>query len=173
MKKLIFCLLLLLPALFGTAQAKPGSDTAATVSTSQVTGSVTGVPVDSDLEREKVRHEMEFTSEVYRTSATIVIVTLFMVFIVYIVRIILANKLRRQVLEKGVSQEAIASLMDFSPGKGMKSDLKWFYILAALGLGLAVVGGTQPVGIHSLAIMCFSLALGFLGYHFFGAKREG
>jgi hypothetical protein len=173
MKRLIFCLLLLLPALLGTAQAKPGSDTAATVSNSQVTGTVTGVPVVSDLERERAQHEMAFTEEVYRVSATIVTITLFMLFIVYIVKIILTNKLRQQILEKGVSQEDVASLMDLSQNKVGKSDLKWFYILAALGLGLAVVGGTQPVGIHSLAIMCFSLALGFLGNHFFGAKREG
>ena len=129
-------------------------------------------PTAADLELEKVRHQMAFTEEVYRVSATIVTITLFMLFIVYIVRIILANKLRQKILEKGVSQENITSLMDLSSNKGSKSDLRWVYLLAALGLGLAIVSNYQPIGIHSIAIMCFCLAAGFLANHFFGGKRE-
>jgi hypothetical protein len=36
-----------------------------------------------------------------------------------------------------------------------------------LGAGLMIVNYTQPLGIHSLAIMAFSISLSFLGYYFF------
>jgi hypothetical protein len=47
------------------------------------------------------------------------------------------------------------------------ANIKWFSIFAAIGIGLTIINYALPLGVHSLAIMSFSIAAGFLGYHLF------
>ena len=51
--------------------------------------------------------------------------------------------------------------------------LQWFFMLAAIGIGLFLVTVIRPFGLHSLAIMAFSLAAGFGAYYYFTKEREG
>jgi hypothetical protein len=47
-------------------------------------------------------------------------------------------------------------------------------MLAGTGVGLTLVNYTMPLGVHSIAIMSFSIAASFLGYYLFIRKtREG
>jgi len=50
--------------------------------------------------------------------------------------------------------------------------IKWFLVLTGLGLGLTIISMTLPLGIHSMAIMSFSIALSFLGYYVFTKRTE-
>ena len=56
----------------------------------------------------------------------------------------------------------------------LKRIFKWFAMLAGTGVGLTLVNYTMPLGVHSIAIMSFSIAASFLGYYLFIRKtREG
>ncbi|HMG66584.1 MAG TPA: hypothetical protein VK588_02825, partial [Chitinophagaceae bacterium] len=50
--------------------------------------------------------------------------------------------------------------------------LQWFFMLAAIGVGLVLVKIIQPFGLHSLAILAFSIAAGFGSYYYFSKERR-
>lgn len=107
------------------------------------------------------------TIEIFRTVAVIFVVGLFMVFILMILRWIIDFRLKNKIVEKGIPENLVSSILQANPQEDKNMNIKWFSILAGLGVGMLIIYYTQPLGIHSLAIMAFSLSLSFLGYYFF------
>lgn len=105
--------------------------------------------------------------EIFNVCATIFVVGLFMVFVLVILKRNLDFKLKNKIIEKGVSENIAASILEPSNKDERNSNIKWFAILTGLGLGFTIISYTLPLGIHSLAIMAFSIAAAFLGYFFF------
>ena len=115
---------------------------------------------------------MEFRPEVFRTVAVIFVVGMFMYFIINIIRRIFDHRLKNKIVDKGISENIANSILSTSHGENGNVNIKWFSILAGLGIGLMGVNYTQPLGFHSLAIMAFSISLSFLGYYFFTRNSE-
>jgi drug/metabolite transporter (DMT)-like permease len=105
--------------------------------------------------------------EVFRVVAMIFTVGLFMWFILAIMKRIMDNKLKNKIVDKGVPDSVVASVLKTNPKEDLNANIKWFAILAGLGIALTAIHYTLPLGIHSLAIMAFSIALSFLGYFVF------
>ena len=110
--------------------------------------------------------------EVFRICATIFVVLAFMVFILAVLKGIFEYRLKHKVVDKGIPENIVSSILKENKGEGRNINIKWFAILAGLGAGLTIVNYTLPLGIHSLAIMTFSIAFSFLGY-FFYLKKSG
>jgi len=110
--------------------------------------------------------------EIFRTGAAILVVILFMAFFLAIMKWILENRLKNKIIDKGVSENLVASVLQTATKENGNANIKWFAILAGIGAGLTIVNFTLPLGIHSLAIMFFSTAASFLGYYFFIKKTE-
>jgi hypothetical protein len=110
--------------------------------------------------------------EVFRTCAVIFVVILFMAFFLAIIKWILEHRLKNKIIDKGVSENLVASVLQTTTKQDGNANIKWFAILAGIGAGLTIVNYTLPLGIHSLAIMFFSTAASFLGYYFFVKKTE-
>lgn len=100
----------------------------------------------------------------FRIFAITVCLYLVGTFIITIVRMVLDYQLKSKMLDRGFPESELARL--FKPGNNAArlSALKWFAVLAAVGFGLTIVTFTQPLGLHSLAIMAFSVATGYLVY---------
>ena len=112
--------------------------------------------------------DMEFRPEVFRGVAAIFVVGMFMYFIIDILRRIFEHRLKNKIVDKGISENIAQSILATQKREDNRfANVKWFAILAGIGLGLMVVNYTQPLGFHSLAIMAFSISLSFLGYYFF------
>jgi len=112
--------------------------------------------------------DMEFRPEVFRVLASIFVVGMFMYFIINIMKRIFEHRLKNKIVDKGISENIAQSILATqSPDENKYSNVKWFAILAGIGLGLTGVNYTQPLGFHSLAIMAFSISLSFLGYYLF------
>ena len=105
--------------------------------------------------------------EVFNICATIFVVGLFMLFILQILKRTMDYRLKNKIVEKGVSENIASSLLQTNPKEDRNSNIKWFAILTGLGAGLTIIYYTLPLGLHSLAIMAFSIAAGFLGYFLF------
>ena len=113
-------------------------------------------------------YNIEYNSEMFQIIATIFVVGMFMYFIIDIMRRIFEHRLKNKIVDKGISENIAQSILATqSPDENKYSNVKWFAILAGIGLGLTGVNYTQPLGFHSLAIMAFSMSLSFLGYYFF------
>ena len=114
-----------------------------------------------------------FMAELIRISGTLVGIFLFTSFFLAIIRSFLDSKLKNKLIERGTTTESFVSQLLQPLKKDNKLEpFKWFAILAGIGTGLLLINFTQPLGLHSLAIMAFSLAASFLGYYYFSRKAE-
>ncbi|HMK17729.1 MAG TPA: hypothetical protein VK492_06020 [Chitinophagaceae bacterium] len=112
--------------------------------------------------------DMEFRPEVFRSVAAIFVVGMFMYFIINMMKRIFEHRLKNKIVDKGISENIAQSILATQkPEDNRYANVKWFAILAGIGLGLTGVNYTQPLGFHSLAIMAFSISLSFLGYYLF------
>lgn len=104
--------------------------------------------------------------EVMRVVAVISVMVLIALFILTFLRYILDSRIKHRIIDKGISEQLASSLLANTKKDDKLQTLKWVCLLAATGVGLFLVYYTLPLDIHSFAIMCFSIALGYLGYYF-------
>ena len=76
-------------------------------------------------------------------------------------------RLKNKLIDDGLSENIINSILQDNTNRNKNSNIKWFAILAGVGTALTIINYTLPLGIHSLAIMTFSVSASFLGYFFF------
>ncbi|WP_165372216.1 hypothetical protein [Emticicia agri] len=108
-----------------------------------------------------------YKPEVFRTISVIFVVGLCMWFLLAVMKRIMDNRLKNKIVDKGVPDSIISSVLKTNPKEDLNSNVKWCAILMGLGVALTAIHYTQPLGIHSLAIMAFCVAGSFLGYFFF------
>ncbi|MDP4263613.1 MAG: hypothetical protein Q8941_13890 [Bacteroidota bacterium] len=104
---------------------------------------------------------------VFRVVSIICVIALFMLFILIVMKRVFEYRLKNKVIDKGISENIISSILQKNDGEDRHINIKWFALLTGLGAGLTIIYYTQPLGIHSLAIIAFSIALSFLGYFFY------
>ncbi|HEY4197118.1 MAG TPA: hypothetical protein VGM63_16365 [Mucilaginibacter sp.] len=85
---------------------------------------------------------------------------------------LLDHRLKNKLIDKGAPEHVVSQLLQPVVNDNKTTTIKWFALLIGLGTGLFFVNYYLPLGIHSLAIMCFSLAASFLGYYFYVSRKE-
>jgi hypothetical protein len=81
-------------------------------------------------------------------------------------------RLKNKIVERGIPENVASSILQTNPKEDRNTNIKWAAILAGLGAGFTIIYYTLPLGIHSLAIMAFSVAASFLSYFFFLKQSE-
>ena len=110
--------------------------------------------------------------EVIGIPAVILVLYLVLTFILTITKSIMDNRLKARMIEKGVSDKVVEQFLQ-PDGKDVKGQaMKSFLLLSGIGVGLTIINFFLPIGIHSIAIMSFSIALSFLGYYYFLKRSE-
>ena len=133
---------------------------------------VNAQPKQQDIELIKFEKNSYNNMQMFEVSTTIFAAGLFMTFILLVLKRVYDYRLKTKIVEKGVPENIIASILQPSRNEDGNSNIKWFSILAGIGAGLTIVNYTQPLGIHSLAIMSFCISVSFLGYYFFTKKMN-
>jgi hypothetical protein len=111
---------------------------------------------------------LQYNKDVFEVCAATFVVGMFMFFIINVMKRIFEHRLKNKIVDKGISESIAHSILETKTTEDNKyANVKWFSILAGLGIGLTGVNYTQPLGFHSLAIMAFSISLSFLGYYLF------
>ena len=110
--------------------------------------------------------------DVFNVCATIFVVGLFMIFILAIIKRIMDYRIKNKIVEKGIPENIVSSILQTGPKENRNTNIKWFALLAGIGIALTIIYYTLPLGIHSLAIMAFCIAASFLGYYFFLRQSE-
>lgn len=93
-------------------------------------------------------------------------------FILIMFRQVLDHRLKRRMLEKGVSDEVARNFLRADSADVKTQTMKWFIIFLSIGAGFVMIDQTQPLGIHSIAIICFCIAFGYLAFYFFVKKTD-
>ncbi|MGU3377530.1 hypothetical protein [Chryseobacterium sp. M5A1_1a] len=76
-------------------------------------------------------------------------------------------RLKNKLISSGLSETIINSILQKSEKGSRKSTIKWFAIFAGLGFAFTIINYTLPLGMHSVAILAFCLAVSFISYFFF------
>jgi len=120
----------------------------------------------------QINQDVNMSRQFIDIPAIILILYLVLMFILTILKSILDNRLKSQMIEKGVTDKVAEQFLQPTKTDSKGVALKWFLILMGIGVGLMIVDATLPIGIHSIAIMSFSLGLSFLGYFYFIKKSD-
>ena len=99
--------------------------------------------------------------------AAIANIAIFATSIYIFVKLLLDNRIKNKLLDKGAPEDLAIQLLQPAIKNDKTITIKWVCILTGIGTGLLIADHTQPLGIHSLAIMCLSLAASLLGYYIF------
>jgi hypothetical protein len=87
--------------------------------------------------------------------------------ILSIIKYWMEYRLKNKLIDNGLSENVINSILQDGTNRNRNSNIKWFAILAGVGIALTIINYTLPLGIHSIAIMAFCVSVSFLGYFFF------
>lgn len=111
------------------------------------------------------------SEDVFNVSASIIVLIVVLAFIITMTRQIFENKIKNKIIDKGISESQISAIFQANSGDSKYVNIKWFMLMVGLGLGLIIIHYTMPLGIHSLAVMAFSIAISFLAYHYFLQRK--
>ena len=84
-------------------------------------------------------------------------------FIIAAIKLVLTYLLKRQIMASSISEAVVERLLP-SPQDEQNKLVKWIALLLSTGGGLLLCNHYLPLGLHSLIIMLFSIALGFSAY---------
>ncbi|MES2111335.1 MAG: hypothetical protein V4577_21445 [Bacteroidota bacterium] len=116
--------------------------------------------------------DYNFKYDALHTSYTILTIVVFGIMILTFIRWLLDYRLKNKLIEKSAPDHVVSQLLQPITSDNKNVTIKSFALLMGLGTGLSLVDYFEPLGIHSLAIMSFSLAASFLGYYFYINRRE-
>jgi hypothetical protein len=103
-----------------------------------------------------------YSNQEFFIVANLIVLAIVAAFVIKIVKLIFETRLKNKIIDKGVSESIAASVLKSGYKEESNSNIKWFCLLASVAAGLTAVHYTMPLGIHSLAIMSFSISVGFL-----------
>lgn len=114
----------------------------------------------------------EFLFDTLHICTTLFGIYLVASFILTIIKRSLDQRIKTKILEKGTEENIITKLLEPDKKDSRNTVLQWICILTSIGTGLTLIGFFRPFGIHTVAIMAFSIAAGFLFYYLF-TKQTG
>ncbi|WP_173003200.1 hypothetical protein [Chitinophaga sp. SYP-B3965] len=102
--------------------------------------------------------------------ATLIALYLVINFILKLIKTNLDHRLKSKMLEKGVPEKVVEQFLQPGHKDDRTHAFKWFLLLTGIGAGLSIVYYSLPIGVHSMAIMAFCIALSYLAYFLYLKK---
>jgi hypothetical protein len=115
--------------------------------------------------------DRELVFDVVHICAVVLIIYLISSFILQLIRQNLDYRLKSKIIEKQTDEHVVGQLVPADKTNPVNSILQWFCTLMGVAIGFLVMTLTQPFGLHSLAIMAFSVAAG-LGIYYLFIRRN-
>ena len=88
-------------------------------------------------------------------------------FILGAIKLVLNYLLKNKILDSATVSASVVERLLPGPQDEQNKVVKWVALLLSTGTGLAVCNWYLPLGLHSIIILLFSTALGFLAYYLF------
>lgn len=108
--------------------------------------------------------------DVVHICAVFLIIYLIASFILKLVQSNFDFRLKSRIVERQTEEQVVGQLVRPDKANPLNSTLQWICALIGVGIGFLFMKLTEPYGLHSLAIMAFSVAAGLIIYYRF-AKR--
>lgn len=82
----------------------------------------------------------------------------------------LDHRLKNKIVDSGTQEGVINHLLANKKSDNRKVILQWTCVLLSIGAGLSIIDIARPFGLHSIAIMAFSLGAGLLAYYLISGR---
>jgi len=116
--------------------------------------------------------DRELIFDLVHICAVVLIIYLVSSFILQLIRQNLDYRLKSKIIEKETAENVLGQLIPPDKTNPSNTILQWFCTLVGIAIGFMVMTFTQPFGLHSLAIMAFSVAAGLGIYYFFTRRNK-
>jgi FtsH-binding integral membrane protein len=116
--------------------------------------------------------DRELVFDVVHICAIVLIIYLVSSFILQLIRQNLDYRLKSKIVEKQTDEHVVGQLVPTDKTNPTNNILQWFCTLMGVAIGFLVMTFTQPFGLHSLAIMAFSVAAGLGIYYLFTRRNK-
>ena len=107
---------------------------------------------------------------IFNAMAILLAIYILSSFLLSVIRMFLQDRLKKALLERQASEEVIRLMLPRQSDQ-LHSALKWCCVLILTCIGLTACYFTQPLGLHSVIFLTFSVSLGFLAF-FLIMKRK-
>jgi hypothetical protein len=91
-------------------------------------------------------------------------------FILQIIKQHYNYRIKNRMLDKGTEENIVRELLQTDKKENKNNILQWFFMLTGIGAGLILVSLFRPYGLHSVAILAFSIAAGFGASYYFSRQ---
>ena len=88
-------------------------------------------------------------------------------FVLTAIKLVLNYLLKNKIVDTAIISESVVERLLPGPQDEQNKVVKWVALLLSTGAGLTACNWCLPLGLHSVIILMFSTALGFLAYYFF------
>jgi FtsH-binding integral membrane protein len=111
--------------------------------------------------------DRELVFDMVHLCAVVLVIYLISSFILQLIRQNLDYRLKSKIVEKETAENIVGQLVQSDKTNPANTILQWFCTLMGIAIGFMIMTFTQPYGLHSLAIMAFSVAAGLGIYYLF------
>ncbi|HVV03619.1 MAG TPA: hypothetical protein VHC96_05315 [Puia sp.] len=116
--------------------------------------------------------DRSFVVDAFHISATIFLLYLCFNFVLELLQRNLDHRIKSRAIAAGSSESMVGRLLDRKRKDLRRGALAWICVLLAIGLGLSIINFTLPFGLHSVAIMAFSIGAGLLAFYLISGRQR-
>jgi Na+/phosphate symporter len=110
--------------------------------------------------------------DILNTISVVTVIYLIASFITRIVKYNFDYRLKSKIVDRQTGEGIVSQLVQPEQRNMRQTILQWFCTLLGIGIGFTIMYLTTPLGLHSLAIMAFSVAAGLGAYYFLGKEKK-
>ena len=116
--------------------------------------------------------DRDFLFDVLHIGTMLIAIYLIASFILQIFKAGMTARIKNRMLDKGTEVNIVKELLQPDKKENKNYILLWFFIMVAIGVAFLLLMLTTPFGLHSLAIIAFSIAAGFGAYYYFTRRND-
>jgi len=116
--------------------------------------------------------DRDFLFDALHIGTMLIAIYLISSFILQIFKAGMTARIKNRMLDKGTEENIVKELLQPDKKENKNYILQWFFIMVAIGIAFLLLIITKPFGLHSLAIIAFSIAAGFGAYYYFTRENR-
>lgn len=117
--------------------------------------------------------DRSFIVDAFHIGSTIFLLYLCFNFVLELLQRNLDHRIKGRAIAAGSSETMVSLLLARRRRDLRRGALAWICVLLAIGLGLSIINLTLPFGLHSVAILAFSIGAGLLAFYLLSGRQRG
>jgi len=116
--------------------------------------------------------DRSFVVDAFHIGATLFLLYLCFNFVLDLLQRNLDHRIKSKAIAAGSSESMVSRLLARKKKDIRRGALAWICVLLAIGLGLSIINLTLPFGLHSMAILAFSIGAGLLAFYLISGRQR-